>query len=77
MRRRDREFDADQAAYKRLRANGLQPQSPKGAADVERAQWEQIEIDYKHSLRPEHKEQLKEIQAGVELASWTGGGVNG
>lgn len=77
MRRRDAEFDADQEAYKRLRRDGLQPQSPQGAAEVERAQLEQIEIDYKMKLRSDHKEQLKEIQAGVELAAWTGGGVNG
>src|ERR1043165_1531318 len=73
MRQRDKTFSADQDAYKRLRANGLQPQSPEGAAEVERHQLEQIEIDYKAKLRPDHKEQLKEIQAGVELAAWTGG----
>lgn len=70
MRRRDREFTADQDAYKRLRKDGLQPNSPQGAADVERAQLEQIEIDYKQKLRPEHKEQLKDIQSEVAMASF-------
>lgn len=76
-RRADAEFSADQDAYKRLRRDGLQPNSPKGAAEVERHQLEQVEIDYKQRLKPAHKEQLKEIQSQVELNAWTGGGVNG
>jgi hypothetical protein len=63
---RDREFSADQDAYKRLRADGLQPQSPQGAAEVERHQLEQIEIDAKMKLPEPVKEQMKEIQAGVK-----------
>lgn len=34
-RSREREFDRDQAAYRRLRANGVTPRTPVGAARLE------------------------------------------
>lgn len=77
MRQRDREFAADQEAYKRLRRDGLQPDSPQGAAEVERRQLEQIEIDYKIAIPKEHLAMVKEIQAEVALREWTDAGVNG
>lgn len=77
MRRRDREFAADQEAYRRLRRDGLQPQSPQGASEVERRQMEQVEIDMKMQLPKDVKERHKDIIAEQALREWTGGGVNG
>lgn len=68
MRQRDRTFDADQEAYRRLRRDGLQPHSPEGAADVERHQLEQVEIDYRMKLPEPVKEQAKQIQAEQKAA---------
>lgn len=73
----DREFDADQQAYKRLRKDGLQPVSPQGAAEVERHQLEQVEIDMKMKLPKDVKERHKETLAEQALKEWTGAGVNG
>ncbi len=35
VRKAERRFDADNAAYRRLRDDGVQPSSPAGAAKVE------------------------------------------
>jgi hypothetical protein len=73
--RADREWSADNDAYKRLRADGLQPNSVKGSAGIEGRITDQIELDFKMPIPKNEIERVKDIQSEVALSQWTGDDV--
>lgn len=62
---REKQLHKDRDAYKRLRADGLQPSSVDGSAHVESGVKDQLEIDYKVAIPKSELPRLKEIQAEV------------
>lgn len=48
---REKRFDIDGSAYKRLRARGLQPPQIDGSAQLERTVSDQSDIDYRRALK--------------------------
>ena len=55
VRKRDKEFAKDAAAYRRLRAEGLQPKGVNKSAMAETLATHKSEIDMGRSLRPDEK----------------------
>lgn len=55
VRKRDREFAKDAAAYRRLRAEGLQPKGVNHSAMAETLATHKTEIDMGRSLRKDEK----------------------
>lgn len=68
--RRDAQLVKDRAAYKALRADGLQPTSVNGSAFLESHVKDQIEIDYQIPLKEKDLPRVKEIQAEVAAATY-------
>lgn len=62
---RESRWDADMPAYRRLRANGLQPRSIDGAARLEAKASDQMEVEYGNLLT---KPQIAQAKAGIEAA---------
>lgn len=50
VRKRDREFAADSAAYRRLKADGLQPKGVNKSAMAEKLADSKVEIELGHSI---------------------------
>ena len=67
IKRRDAQLIKDRDAYKRLRADGVQPNQVDGSAALESRAVEQIDIDFKIPIPKEHREQVKEAQAQVAM----------
>ena len=61
----EQRWEQDHPAYRRLRANGLQPRSLDGAAELESRAVDRFEIEMGH-LVP--KEQHAEVREGLALA---------
>lgn len=55
VRQRDRDFAKDAAAYRRLRADGLQPRGVNFSAMAEKLATHKSEIDMGRSLREDEK----------------------
>jgi hypothetical protein len=53
---RDKQWDVDMAAYKRLRADGVQPRSVDGAAVVEREATHEMEIKMGRTFNVKNKD---------------------
>lgn len=62
VRERDKKFDKDNAAYKRLRAEGLQPKGVDNSAMAEKLADHKSEIQLGHSL---HKDAIKAFNRNV------------
>lgn len=77
MKRRDAQLHKDRDAYKRLRADGLQPNHVDGSAALEGTVQDQLEIDWKVPIPAKDLDRVKEIQAEVAMNQWMGGGTNG
>jgi hypothetical protein len=69
---KEKQLHKDRDAYKRLRADGLQPNSVDGSAQLEQNVKDQIEIDYKVPLREKDIPRVKEIQSEVALRQAVG-----
>lgn len=67
IKRRDAQLVKDRDAYKRLRADGVQPNQVDGSAVLESRAVEQIDIDMKLPIPKEHRERIKEAQAQVAM----------
>lgn len=66
---KDKTLDADLAAYKRLRNNGLQPKGIDGSANVERKVTSQFDIDL-GTVVP--KDKVSQVKDGFALAKEMG-----
>ena len=53
VRKRDRQFAVDAAAYRRLKADGIQPRGVDKSAMAEKLASNKAEIELGHSLHPE------------------------
>lgn len=63
---KDKALDGDLAAYKRLRANGLQPKNIDGSASLEKSDIKgQFDIDLGHIVP---KDQESRVREGFDLA---------
>lgn len=68
---REKRWDVDLPAYKRLRREGLQPKSIDGAKDLEAKATDRLEIDMGHILPdPADRARAVEAMAMVEEAQW-------
>lgn len=69
MDAKDKALDSDLGAYKRLRANGLQPKAIDGSSDVERHVTSQFDIDLGHVVP---KSEQSRVREGFDLAAEMG-----
>lgn len=70
VNQRERRWDRDMPAYKRLRKNGLQPKGVDGCAELETRATEKFEIEMGHIVPKHAQSHVKEAMATVrELQS--------
>lgn len=71
VKRREREWDKDMPAYRRLRADGTQPKNIDGCAELEARASTRDEITMGHIFS---KAELPKVREGMELAKERGHG---
>jgi hypothetical protein len=70
---REAVWDRDRPAYKRLRADGLQPPSVIGSADLESHATDDqyVRTGGKFSIPDHRKDEIKEMLAGGAMSDWS------
>lgn len=58
---KERQWDRDMPAYKRLRQDGLQPKSIDGSADFEKRAESKLEVESGTLLNKRQREQFREV----------------
>lgn len=65
VRRKDREFEKDAAAYRRLRSQGLQPRGVDKSAMAEALATDKIEVEIGRSLHPTERKALTRMNGAI------------
>lgn len=73
---RDRREDADMWAYKRLRADGVQPRQIDGCSLVESRAQDRLEVEMGKGIPKENLSQAKDVQAELKENARTGVGLD-
>jgi len=63
---KDKAWDVDMAAYKRLRANGVQPRSIDGSASIEKTATDEMEIKLGRTFKQKNK--VARFREGEEIS---------
>lgn len=68
---RERGWDRDMPAYKRLRKNGLQPKGIDGCAELETRAHDKVEIEMGHLFDKSQTSRVKEGMAVAKELGWS------